>query len=101
MRENGVLPHPLMRSTFSPLEDPLSHVANRPSSRSVRPQRPTALLRTLGAITLVAVAVAGCASGGVRSASASRDPDAKDWIELFNRKNLDGWTAKIAKHEPG
>jgi hypothetical protein len=37
----------------------------------------------------------------VGSASASRDPDAKEWIELFNGKNLDGWTAKIAKHETG
>ena len=33
--------------------------------------------------------------------STTRDPDRKDWIDLFNGKNLDGWTAKIAKHEVG
>jgi hypothetical protein len=45
--------------------------------------------------------VAGCATSGARSASAARDPDAKEWIELFNGKNLDGWIPKIAKHDVG
>ena len=27
--------------------------------------------------------------------------DRKDWIQLFNGKNLDGWTVKIAGHELG
>ncbi|MDZ4800017.1 MAG: DUF1080 domain-containing protein [Bryobacteraceae bacterium] len=26
---------------------------------------------------------------------------AKDWISLFNGKNLDGWVVKLAGHEPG
>jgi hypothetical protein len=63
------------------------------------------MLRTLGAVALAAVVFAGCATGGAASgagaSSASRDPDAKEWIELFNGKNLDGWIAKIAKHEVG
>jgi len=25
----------------------------------------------------------------------------KDWIQLFNGRNLDGWTVKIAKHKLG
>ena len=33
--------------------------------------------------------------------SAANDPDRKDWIDLFNGRNLDGWTAKFAKHEVG
>jgi len=28
-------------------------------------------------------------------------PDPKDWIQLFNGKNLDGWTPKFAKHDLG
>jgi Domain of Unknown Function (DUF1080) len=28
-------------------------------------------------------------------------PDGMDWIQLFNGKDLDGWTAKIAGHELG
>ena len=27
--------------------------------------------------------------------------DAKDWIQLFNGENLDGWTPKFAKHDLG
>ena len=38
---------------------------------------------------------------GKGSGGGTADPDRKDWIELFNGKNLDGWTAKIAKHEVG
>jgi len=29
------------------------------------------------------------------------DPDQEEWVELFNGKDLDGWTPKIAHHEPG
>lgn len=28
-------------------------------------------------------------------------PNKEEWVSLFNGKNLDGWTAKIAHHEPG
>ena len=27
--------------------------------------------------------------------------EAKDWVELFNGNNLDGWVVKIAGHELG
>ena len=66
-----------------------------------RPQRSTTSLRTLAVAALVASTVVGCAAGSTRSASAGRDVDAREWIELFNGRNLDGWTAKIAKHEVG
>jgi len=32
---------------------------------------------------------------------AQKDSDRKDWIQLFNGKDLDGWTVKIAGHELG
>lgn len=32
---------------------------------------------------------------------AAAKADQKDWIQLFNGKNLDGWTVKIAKHKAG
>lgn len=57
----------------------------------------TQLLRGL----VLAGVVAACATTGAGSATASRDPDAKEWIELFNGRNLDGWISKFAKHEVG
>jgi hypothetical protein len=32
---------------------------------------------------------------------AAAKADKKDWVQLFNGKNLDGWTVKIAKHKVG
>jgi Domain of Unknown Function (DUF1080) len=32
---------------------------------------------------------------------AAAKADKKDWIQLFNGKNLDGWTVKITKHKLG
>lgn len=32
---------------------------------------------------------------------AASKADKSDWIQLFNGKNLDGWTVKIAKHKVG
>ena len=34
-------------------------------------------------------------------AAAIPKADPKDWIQLFNGKNLDGWTPKFAKHDLG
>ena len=56
-------------------------------------------LRRLGAAALFAVAATGCA--GAQVGSAANDPDRREWIELFNGRTLDGWTAKFAKHEVG
>ena len=59
-----------------------------------------ALARNAAAVILVGIA-SSCAGGGLKTAGPARDPDAKEWIELFNGKNLDGWIAKIAKHDVG
>jgi len=50
---------------------------------------------------MVVVLVAACASGGVGGSGMSGNSDEKEWVQLFNGKNLDGWIAKIAKHEVG
>jgi hypothetical protein len=39
-----------------------------------------------------------CAVG---SGQNQNDPNRKDWVPIFNGKNLDGWTVKIAGHEAG
>ncbi len=35
------------------------------------------------------------------TAAGQNSPDRKDWIQLFNGKNLDGWTVKITGHALG
>jgi len=50
---------------------------------------------------VVSLTAASCAWGGRHSSAETPDPDRKDWIDLFNGKNLGGWTAKIAKHDVG
>src|SRR4249920_768584 len=35
------------------------------------------------------------------AAFAQKAADRKDWVQIFNGKNLDGWTAKINGYEPG
>ena len=67
--------------------------------RSVSMTTQKTLVALAAAAAIVAVA-SSCATAGRGSVSAS-DPDRKDWIELFNGKNLDGWIAKIAKHDVG
>ena len=45
-------------------------------------------------LVLLAAAVVGSAAGLVQS-----DPDRRDWIQLFNGKDLDGWDVKITGHD--
>lgn len=53
-------------------------------------------MRTL----LTALALASLLAPAQRQ-SAPNDPKREDWIQLFNGKNLDGWTPKFAKHDIG
>ena len=57
------------------------------------------LVRRSGAVLVMAGALAavGCASAG----SPSGDPDQRDWVQLFNGENLDGWKVKFADHPVG
>ncbi len=68
---------PYLEGVFFALRDILIHVT-------------TICLRTLALLVLSAV-----------SALAQKAADRKDWVDLFNGKNLDNWVVKIAGHELG
>src|SRR6476660_7655269 len=38
---------------------------------------------------------------GTTTASPKNDPNHQEWVQLFNGRNLDGWTPKFAKHDLG
>jgi 3-keto-disaccharide hydrolase len=63
-----------------------------------------ALAAALGAAISPSPGVAVAANPGARTATAplqANDPDAREWIPLFNGKDLTGWTPKFAKHALG
>ncbi len=51
--------------------------------------------------TIAFIAVCFLMAGIASSQEGASKADAKDWIQLFNGKDLDGWTVKIAKHKVG
>ena len=52
--------------------------------------------------SLIAAACRALLPGAaLRAAAGIPKADPKDWIQLFNGKNLDGWTPKFAKHDLG
>ncbi len=48
----------------------------------------------MGRIVLVLLMLVGCVPG-----MAQNDPNKKEWIQLFNGKDLDGWDVKIAGYD--
>jgi hypothetical protein len=48
--------------------------------------------------TIATLALASLVALGQDAAAKA---DKKDWVQLFNGKNLDGWIVKIAKHKLG
>ena len=51
--------------------------------------------------TMMPLAGQGARPGTGTAASQANDPARQDWIQLFNGRDLAGWTAKFAKHELG
>jgi hypothetical protein len=52
--------------------------------------------------TICAAALtAACASPRPETGHAEHDPAQEDWIQLFNGRDLDGWTPKFAGHDLG
>jgi hypothetical protein len=53
------------------------------------------------------VLAAGCASGGASTSgatngtSASNDPNAREWVQMFNGRDLNDWQIKFAHHPLG
>ena len=55
-------------------------------------------MKTCFFILVIILALAAPLAEGQEAASKAEQ---QDWIELFNGRNLDGWTVKITKHKPG
>jgi hypothetical protein len=55
--------------------------------------------RNVRILTLVTGAIAFVAAAGPRAAQIR--PDRKDWIQLFNGRDLSGWVAKVTGFDPG
>jgi hypothetical protein len=70
---------------------------------SRNPQRRAAAL--WAAVTILCALVAAdavtSAQAPARGAVAKNDPNQKEWLQLFNGRDLTGWTPKFAKHELG
>ena len=60
-------------------------------------------LRHLCAIALISscLAAASAACGTAQPPAPANDPDAREWIQLFNGRDLEGWTPKFSKHPLG
>jgi hypothetical protein len=59
-------------------------------------------LRRVGAaIALATAAVCSMFAQGRSSAPAKSEPEKKEWIQLFNGKDLRDWTPKFAHHDAG
>jgi len=54
----------------------------------------------VAACGLVVVAVTSAQGRGARS-GARNNPDEKEWIQLFNGKDMKDWTPKFAHHDLG
>lgn len=55
---------------------------------------PISRLAALLALSLLT----GCAANSAHSGAAANDPDHRDWIQIFNGKDLDDWDIKFAHH---
>ena len=58
-------------------------------------------MKTWVALATIAGAVVSLQAAGQRGTAAKPDPNRQDWIQLFNGKNLEGWTPKFSKHDLG
>ncbi len=59
------------------------------------------LERSLVVLALSASAVAVLAAQGGQPPATKNDPNQKEWLQLFNGRNLDDWVIKFAHHDLG
>lgn len=62
------------------------------------------MIARLTALGVAALAAAACASGGASTSSGgstARDPNAREWTQMFNGKDLNDWKIKFTKHPLG
>ena len=55
----------------------------------------------VAALACAVVPLAGARQRGNSTPSPRNDPNKQEWIQLFNGRDLDGWTIKFAKHNLG
>ena len=58
-------------------------------------------MKNLLAVVFCGAAAVGLAAQSRSTARPANNPDQKEWIQLFNGRNLDGWTPKFAHHDLG
>jgi hypothetical protein len=57
--------------------------------------------RVVWTLVIATVAYGAVARGAMSARASGQGADAKDWIQLFNGKNLDGWVPKIKGYDLG
>jgi 3-keto-disaccharide hydrolase len=67
-------------------------------SMTIPPRRPTIWLAV---IVAACAAVTVTAAGQTKTPPTQTDPKKEEWIQLFDGRDLDGWTPKFAKHDLG
>src|SRR4051794_24978423 len=68
--------------------------------RSTNHGRPVMTWSIVAAVFAGAVMLAAADQRGA-AAARQNDPKHEDWIQLFNGRDLEGWTPKFAKHDLG
>ncbi len=58
-------------------------------------------LSIAAAVLACAVVTLGAQQRGRGTPPPKNDPDKQEWIQLFNGRDLDGWTPKFSKHDLG
>ena len=56
---------------------------------------------SLAALACTVVTLDGAWQTGKGASAPRNDPNKEEWIQLFNGRDLDGWTPKFAKHDIG
>ena len=55
----------------------------------------------VAAVACTVVTLAGASQVRNGTSQAKNDPTRQEWVQLFNGRDLDGWTPKFAKHDLG
>jgi hypothetical protein len=71
---------------------------NTTAGRSLSPARRLAAVLALGVVAALHLAAQGRATP---PAAQRNDPDQKDWIQLFNGRDLNDWIIKFTHHDVG
>jgi len=58
-------------------------------------------VRIAAAVVLIAAAAAHVVHPRAAQASAANDPDRREWVQLFNGKDLEGWIPKFTRYDLG